>query len=257
MKYLNNLLQDLGITKVKLAKYLGVSRQMIYNYLTFDSVDKWPKEKKILLMQLLDVNDITEKDIKAIKVDTNYMIQVEQKLNNSLKSSNCNETVIDFKGLNKESKQLLSDITSLLRDKLGEDKTKENLYEVKYLYYFLQSMDNIPEIKYILGYMAKSNGFVKPDVYVFSEEKQFLFEAILYSAFTLYSSGGSSKSKIIERHKRFEQEIEQKKEEILGRTEQLTTTKIQALRELGYSEVNSKNYQEVLEKMAEIESRKI
>ena len=130
MKYLNNLLQDLGITKVKLAKYLGVSRQMIYNYLTFDSVDKWPKEKKILLMQLLDVNDITEKDIKAIKVDTNYMIQVEQKLNNSLKSSNCNETVIDFKGLNKESKQLLSDITSLLRDKLGEDKTKENLYEI-------------------------------------------------------------------------------------------------------------------------------
>ena len=33
MTYLNELLQEVGISKVKLAKYLGVSRQMIYNYL--------------------------------------------------------------------------------------------------------------------------------------------------------------------------------------------------------------------------------
>ena len=30
MNTLNKLLQDLGISKVKLAKYLGVSRQMVY-----------------------------------------------------------------------------------------------------------------------------------------------------------------------------------------------------------------------------------
>ena len=32
MKELNNILSEIGISKVKLAKYLGVSRQMIYNY---------------------------------------------------------------------------------------------------------------------------------------------------------------------------------------------------------------------------------
>ena len=31
MKELNELLSEIGISKVKLAKYLGVSRQMIYN----------------------------------------------------------------------------------------------------------------------------------------------------------------------------------------------------------------------------------
>ena len=33
MDRLNELLQELGLSKVKLAKYLGVSRQMVYNYL--------------------------------------------------------------------------------------------------------------------------------------------------------------------------------------------------------------------------------
>ena len=47
MDRLNELLQELGLSKVKLAKYLGVSRQMVYNYLVLDSLDKWPKEKKV------------------------------------------------------------------------------------------------------------------------------------------------------------------------------------------------------------------
>ena len=46
MNKLNEILQELGISKVKLAKYLGVSRQMIYNYLDMDDVSKWPKDKK-------------------------------------------------------------------------------------------------------------------------------------------------------------------------------------------------------------------
>ena len=32
MKDLNRVLSEVGISKVKLAKYLGVSRQMLYNY---------------------------------------------------------------------------------------------------------------------------------------------------------------------------------------------------------------------------------
>ena len=43
MDALNKLLQDLGVSKVKLAKYLGVSRQMVYNYLTFEDINICPK----------------------------------------------------------------------------------------------------------------------------------------------------------------------------------------------------------------------
>ena len=43
MEKLNEVLHELGISKVKLAKYLGVSRQMIYNYLDLDDLNKWPK----------------------------------------------------------------------------------------------------------------------------------------------------------------------------------------------------------------------
>ena len=32
MSKLNEVLNELGISKVRLAKYLGVSRQMLYNY---------------------------------------------------------------------------------------------------------------------------------------------------------------------------------------------------------------------------------
>ena len=45
-------------------------------------------------------------------------------------------------------------------------------------------------------------------------------------------------------------EIEQKNEEKLSRTQQLNTVKIQALRELGYSDINTNNASEVFEKIA-------
>ena len=105
--------------------------------------------------------------------------------------------------------------------------------------------------------MSKTNGFTSPDEYKFNEDKQFIFEGILYSALTLYNNGGASRSKIMETHKRFVQEIEQKKEEALSRTQQLTTMKIQALKELNYSEINEANASEVLAKIAEIQSRKV
>ena len=93
--------------------------------------------------------------------------------------------------------------------------------------------------------------------YKFDEDKQFIFEGILYSALTLYNNGGASKSKLAESHKRFITEIEQKQEEKLTRTQQLSTVKIQALRELGYDDINTDNAAEVFEKMAEIQTRKV
>ena len=53
MDKLNEILQEVGISKVKLAKYLGVSRQMIYNYLEMNDISRWPKDKKMKLTYLI------------------------------------------------------------------------------------------------------------------------------------------------------------------------------------------------------------
>jgi len=65
MKELNRVLSEIGISKVKLAKYLGVSRQMIYNYLEMEGLNKWPQEKRVMLLKLLNIDD--EKKIKDQK----------------------------------------------------------------------------------------------------------------------------------------------------------------------------------------------
>ena len=256
MDKLNDLLQELGVSKVRLSKYLGVSRQMVYNYLMLDSLDKWPKEKKILLLQLLDLKEGSQEELNQIKVDTEYLMNVEKRINIGLKNSNEMESFLDLKGLDKDCKTLLNDIAFLLKEKLEENRNND-VFAIKYLYNSLQAMDNIPEIKYILAYMAKTNGFISPDEFAFNEDKQFIFESILYSALTLYNNGGASKSKVMESRKRFVQELEAKKEEKLSRTQQLNTTKIQALKELGYTEINESNAAEVFEKIAEIQSRKV
>ena len=258
MKKLNSLLQELGVSKVRLAKYLGVSRQMIYNYLELDDINKWPKEKKILLFKLLDIEDGSEGAIDSIKVNTDFLLKVESTLNQGVKNSGDLDAYFDLKGLKKEEQTLLADITFLLKEKLLEEaKHDENYYAILYLYHLLQSLDNVPEIKYIFGYMSKTTGFTKPDDFKFQEDKQFIFEGILYSALTLYSNGGASRSKLAESHKRFVQEIEQKNEEKLSRTQQLNTIKVQALKELNYNEINENNAAEVFEKIAEIQSRKV
>lgn len=258
MNSLSELLQELGISKVRLAKYLNVSRQMVYNYLELEDINKWPKEKKILLLKLLDIEDGDEGTIRNIKITTDYLMAVENRLNQGVKNSSDMDNYFDMKGLNKNEQTLIADITYLIKEKLlDENKKEENYYAMNYLYHFLQSMDNVPEIKYILGYMSKTTGFISPDEYVFDEDHQFIFEGILYSALTLYNNGGASRSKLAESHKRFVQEIEQKNEEKLSRTQQLNTIKIQALRELGYNQINEQNAAEVFEKIAEIQSRKV
>ncbi len=256
MDKLNDLLQELGVSKVRLSKYLGVSRQMVYNYLVLDSLDKWPKEKKILLLQLLDLKEGTNEELAAIKVDTEYLMNVEKRLNIGVKNGSEMENILDLKGLDKESRLLLNDIVFLLKEKLEENKNND-FSAIKYLYNLLQSMDNVPEIKYILAYMAKTNGFINSEEFAFNEDKQFIFESILYAALNLYNNGGASKSKVAENRRKFVQEIEAKKEEKLSRTQQLNTTKIQALKELGYTEINESNAAEVFEKIAEIQSRKV
>ena len=80
MERLNEILKELGISKVKLSKCLGVSRQMIYNYLELDDINKWPKDKKVILLNLLGVKSADE--IQNIKVDTDYIMDVETRISN-------------------------------------------------------------------------------------------------------------------------------------------------------------------------------
>ena len=255
MKELNALLSELGISKVKLAKYLGVSRQMIYNYLQLDSLSKWPQEKRILLLKLLDISDGEDSTIKGIKVTSEYLENVEARLNQNVKD--INSQVFNYKNLTKEEQDLLNDLVFLIKEKFTEEKTKDTYYTFLYLYHVLQSIDNVPEIRYIFGYLSKKTGFTNPNEFKFNETKQFILESIVYTAFNLYNNGGASRSKLTESHNRFVQEIEQDKEEKLSRTQQLNTVKIQALKELGYTEITKDNASEVLNKMAEIESRKV
>lgn len=256
MRKINDLFQELGISKVRLAKYLGVSRQMVYNYLDLNDLNKLPKEKKLLILRLLDIDEPEELD--KIEITTDYLMAVESRLNQGVKNTNDLDTQLDLKGLSKDSQVLVNDIVYILKDKLLNDGPKqENYNAMLYLYHLLQSMDNVPEIKYIFAYMSKTTGFTSPEEYKFNEEQQFIFEGIIYTALTLYNNGGASKSKLIEYHRKFVEEIQEKREEKLTRTEQLNTLSIQALQELGYSSITAENAAEVYEKMAEIESRRV
>ena len=251
---LNSVLSEIGISKVRLAKYLGVSRQMLYNYLALDSLSEWPKEKLTKMLGLLNIK--SEEELDSLTIDSNYLMEVEGRLNEGVRDSKDKEVIADLKGFSKKEQELLTDIIDILKEKLAEDKTKTTFYTYTYLYHYLQSMETSKELRYILAYMSKSMGFIDPNEFVFNQDAQFAFEAILYSGLSLYNSGSASKIKLAETHKKFVQDIEHKNEEKLSRTQELNTAKVQALKELGYSEISENNAKEVLEKIAEIESRK-
>lgn len=228
---------------------------MLYNYLAIEDINNWPKEKAAKLLSLLNIEKIDE--LKDLKINGEYIIEVENRLNEGVKDSSSKDIIADLKGFNKKEQELLSDIINILKEKLSSDKTKDTYNTYLYLYHFLQSMETNNELKYILGYVSKSLGFTPPLDFAFNSEKQFIFESIMFSAMTLYNNGGASKTKLAATHKRFEEDIEHKNEEKLSRTQELNTAKVQALKELGYTEINEDNAKEVLEKIAEIQSRKV
>ena len=252
---INLILKKTNISKVNLAKYLGVSRQMVYNYLDSEDLNKMPAEKSQLLFNLLEVNSCEE--IIDKELTNEYLQSVSSKVFSYKKSNVKRDEVVELSGLKKEEQEILSDIVFLLKELLNEDKTRDSYITLKYLYHFLQSLSSVKEVKYILGYMAKSGGYVKPNTYDFNEEQQFIFESIMYSAMTLYTNGGASKSKLAESHRRWEAELDRKNEEKLSRTQELNTAKVQAFKELGYDEINESNASEVFDKIAEIQSRNI
>ncbi len=255
MDKLNEILQEVGISKVKLAKYLGVSRQMIYNYLEMNDISRWPKDKKMKLFNLLDIKEASE--INNIKVDAEFINKVDMVLNGDASNMNsANTETIEFKDLKPREQELLNDIIFIIKERFIENSS-EAYVTYKYLLNFIQGLENVKELKYMMGYIVKLLGFVDPDEYAFNEEEQFIFESIMHSAMMLYRNGGASKTKLAEQHKKFVMEIEHKNEEKLSRTQEINTAKIQALQELGYTEINQDNASEVLAKIAEIQSRDV
>ena len=252
---INRILKEANISKVNLAKYLGVSRQMVYNYLDSDDLNKMPAEKSNLLFNLLEVNSCNE--ILEKELTDEYLQSVSNKIFNYKRIPNKKDEIIELTGLKKEEQELLSDIIFILKEMLNEDKTKDSYNTIKYIYNFLQAIPTMKELKYILGYVAKTTGNVKATTYEFNEEQQFIFESIMYSAMTLYANGGASRSKLAESHRRWEADLDRKNEEKLSRTQELNTAKVQALRELGYNEINERNASEVFDKIAEIQARNI
>ena len=252
---INVILKEANISKVNLAKYLGVSRQMVYNYLDGEDLSKLSNDKLQALLSLLNVKN--EEELKNIELTKEYIQEVGNKIFNSKKSVVKKNEIIELSGLRTEEQGIVSDIVFLLKEILNEDKTKNSLVLLNYLYHFIQSMTKNKESRYILGYMSKAGGFTPPTLYEFEEDQQFIFESIMYSAMTLYNNGGASKTKLTESHRRWENELSRKNEEKLSRTQELNTAKVLALKELGYTEINEHNASEVFDKIAEIQSRGI
>ena len=254
MNDVNNIINECGLSKVSVAKYIGVSRQMLYNYLALTDINDIPKDKQNRLLSLLGVEDV--KELSKIKIDDTYISTLQNRLNEGLIESFSRESIADLKGLSKKDQELLSDIFNILKEKVSSDNSEVGHKTLEYIHDYLQSMEQVEELKYILAYFAKSNGKIGPLDFVYDEDRQYIFEGILYSAMTLYTNGGASKSKVAESHKKFEEEIASKNEEKLSRTQELNSFKVQALNELGYSSINESNAKEVFEKIAEIMSRK-
>ena len=109
---INLILKKANISKVNLAKYLGVSRQMVYNYLDGDDLSKLPNDKCQLLFELLDVESTSE--ILDIDVNSEYLQKVGSKIFDLKKTTTKKEEIIELSGLKKEEINLISDITIML-----------------------------------------------------------------------------------------------------------------------------------------------
>lgn len=255
MKEASRIINEANISKVNISKFLGVSRQMLYNYLALDKMDDLPKDKQAKLFNLFGVDN--EKELSKIKVNEAYVAELENRLNEGILDTFNKESISDLKGLGKKEQALLTDIFTTLKDRLLNDKDEVEYNTLRYLQMFIQNMTSMEELKYILAYMGKSTAQIPVFEYIYDEENQYIFEGIFYSAESLFTSKNASRSRVAESHKKWEKRIEQKKEDKLSRTQELTYFKQQALKELNYNSVNENNAKEVFEKIAEIMTRKI
>ena len=144
MKEASRIINEASISKVNVAKFLGVSRQMLYNYLALDKIDDLPKDKQTKLLSLFGVEK--EEDLEKIKVDDNYIATLENRINEGILDSFNKESISDLKGLNKKEQTLLTDIFQTLKDKLLNDHNEIEYNTLRYLLMYIQNMDQIQVI---------------------------------------------------------------------------------------------------------------
>ena len=80
---INLILKEANISKVNLAKYLGVSRQMVYNYLDSKDLSKISNDKCQMLFSLLDVKN--EEELANVELTKEYIQGVGSKIFNAKK----------------------------------------------------------------------------------------------------------------------------------------------------------------------------
>ena len=149
---INVILKEANISKVNLAKYLGVSRQMVYNYLDGEDLSKLSNDKSQALFTLLDVKN--EDELKELELTKEYIQGVGNKLFNAKKTTAKKNEIIELTGLRSEEQNIISDIVFLMKEMLNEDKTKNSYTILNYFYHFLQASTKTKEVKYILGYIS-------------------------------------------------------------------------------------------------------
>ena len=233
MKEAIRIIDESNVSKVSLAKFFGVSRQMLYNYLNLDSFEDLPQDKQTKFLAFFGVKN--ESDLAKIKVTDDYSETLQMRINDGITGSNNRESISDFDGLDKNEQQVLTDMFSTLKDRLVRDDTGIEYKTLLYLQMFIQNMAQLDELKYLLAYLGKSTAQIPMLEYIYDENKQYIFEGIFFSADSLFASNNVSKAKVAESHKKWERKIDQMKEEKLSRTQELTNFKQQALKELGYN----------------------
>ena len=75
MKEASRIINEANVSKVSVAKFLGVSRQMLYNYLALEKIGDLPKDKQTKLFMLFGVEN--ESELAKIKVDDDYISALE------------------------------------------------------------------------------------------------------------------------------------------------------------------------------------
>ena len=112
-------------------------------------------------MQLLEIK--RENELDSLEIDGEYIIKIDNKLNEGVKVQLSGSNLIDLKGFNRKEIEVLTDIISLLKDRLRDDHNKEIYNSYVYLYHFLQSMESNKELKYLLCFISKLMGFTEPN----------------------------------------------------------------------------------------------
>ena len=142
---INKILKEANISKVNLAKYLGVSRQMVYNYLDGEDLSKLSNDKSQALFTLLNVKN--EEELKNVELTKEYIQEVGNKIFNSKKSSVKKNDYVDLSGLRPEEQNIINDIIFIIKEMLNEDKTKNMMVDLNYFYHFIQATNKMREAK--------------------------------------------------------------------------------------------------------------